>query len=61
MKEVKYLERNQLVKALQTQCEIQSGAPWNLVRTTVHEWNDNPNDPPNEYEHDKKGKKITIL
>ena len=43
-----------------TQCELQSGATWNLVRTTVHEWNDNPNDPPNEYEHDKKGKNIIL-
>ena len=55
MAEVKYVERNQVVKALQTQCEVQSGATWGLVRTTMRDWNTNPNDPPNEYSHDKKG------
>ena len=55
MEEVKYVETNQEVHALQAQCELQIGATWNLVRTTLHEWDTNPNDPPNEYSHDKKG------
>lgn len=55
MTEVKYVERNQVAEADQTQCELQSGAIWGLVRTTLHEWDTNPNNPPNEYEHDKNG------
>ena len=58
MTEVKYVETNQVVHALQTQCELQSGATWGLVRTTLVDWNTNPNDPPNEYEHKKEGKLI---
>ena len=56
MKEVKYVERNQVVKASQvTECELQTGATWGLVRTTLRDWNTNPNDPPNEYSHDRDG------
>ena len=55
MAEVKYVERSQVVHALQTQCEVQNGATWGLVRTTLRDWNTNPNDPPNGYEHDKEG------
>ena len=55
MEGVKYVEQNQIVKAMQTQCELQGGAPWGLVRTTLREWNDNPNNPPNEYEHNRNG------
>ncbi len=56
MKGVKYVERDQIMKALQTECNLQVGATWGLVRTTLRDWNTNPNDPPNEYEHDKNGK-----
>ncbi len=55
MDEVKYIETNQIVKALQAQCDLQEGATWGLVRTTLRDWNTNPNNPPNEYEHDKEG------
>jgi hypothetical protein len=57
MPEVKYVERNQEVHALQA-CLLQSGATWGLVRTTLEDWDTNPNDPPNEYSHDKNGKCI---
>ena len=61
MKEVKYVERNQVVKASQVaDCELQTGATWGLVRTTLHDWNNNPNDPPNEYSHDKGGELISL-
>ena len=55
MIEVKYVEQNQVVTLDQTQCELQSGATWGLVRTTLREWDSNPNDPPKEYEHRKEG------
>ena len=60
MAAVKYVERNQVAKALQTQCELQSGATWGLVRTTLRDWNTNPNDPPNEYEHKREGEWIGL-
>ena len=56
MPEVKYVERNQEMHALQS-CILQTGATWGLVRTTLRDWNTNPNDPPNEYSHDKQGEK----
>ena len=63
MRGVKYVERNQIATIMQTQCELQSGATWGLVRTTLRDWNTNPNDPPNEYEHKKDGKseQVAIL
>ena len=54
MAEVKYVERNQIMKALQAECVDQTDAPWNLIRTTVHDWDFI--DPPTLYEHDPKGK-----
>jgi len=56
MPEVKYVERNQILKAFQTKCELQTGAIWNLVRTTLRDWDTNPDNPPNEYEHGRDGK-----
>ena len=61
MEGVKYVERDQAVKALQTECELQEGAPWGLVRTTLREWDTNPNDPPNEYEHSKNGECCLLI
>ena len=61
MEGVKYVEHNQIMKALQTECELQIGATWGLVRTTLHDWNTNPNDPPNEYEHNRKGMFGTVV
>ncbi len=55
MEGVKYVERNQIVTITQGRCELQIGATWGLVRTTLHDWDSNPNDPPNEYEHNKEG------
>ena len=55
MPEVKYVERNQEAKAFQA-CELQTGATWGLVRTTLRDWDGNPNNPPNDYSHDKNGK-----
>ena len=53
--EVKYVERNQVVKALQSDCETQYGAPWNLVRVRAgYNWDPDPNDPPNEFKYMKK-------
>ena len=54
MDEVKYVEKNQVVKAYQS-CEVQEGTTWGLVRTTLRDWDTNPNNPPNEYSHDKNG------
>ena len=51
MEGVKYVECNQIMETLQTQCEVQKGAPWNLIRTTVHEWDI----PPNVYKYNKEG------
>lgn len=59
MTEVKYVARNMVARIMQV-CDLQNGAPWGLVRTTLRDWNTNPNDPPNEYEHNKEGKFPTI-
>ena len=59
MPEVKYVERNQEAKAFQA-CELQTGATWGLVRTTLRDWDGNPNNPPNDYSHDKNGKFLAV-
>ena len=53
MEGVKYVERNQIVQALHSNCEEQPGPPWNLARITTRDW-----DPvsPYKYWFDKKGK-----
>lgn len=55
MAEVKYVERNQVVRALQAECdEVQEEAPWGLVRTTERDWG---SDPPTEYQYRKEGRR----
>ena len=61
MTEVKYVETNQVVRTSQFQCELQVGATWGLVRTTLREWDSNPNDPINDYEYNKNGTLIDQL
>ena len=59
MPEVKFVERNQEVKASES-CELQTGAPWGLVRTTLQYWDSNPSSPHSEYSYSKNGKLIII-
>ena len=55
MEGVKYVERNQIMEALQA-CELQKGTAWGLVRTTRrYDWDTDPHDPPNEYSYNKEG------
>lgn len=53
MKEVEYIEQDKFVRVLQNECTSQADAPWNLVRTTVHEY---PQDgPPKNYKYGTNG------
>ena len=38
MAEVAYVERNQEMKAVESECMDQNSAEWGLVRTTLKDW-----------------------